>query len=180
MRAEVIVVARAHERRGHAVRWLAVSLLAAVAFGPGVSLARASIVVNTTTDETTSGEGSCSLREAVAAANAPATPSVECPGASIGGTTITLQAGTYHLSLGTELELSGTQTAIAIHGASGNPALTTINADAGAQARALLVDAGVRASLSNLTVTGGLTATGANGGTGGNGGNCGGIFNKAR
>ena len=170
--------------RGPGVRCVALGLFVVVASaGLGAASARASIMVNTTTDETTSPAGVCSLREAIAAANTPGTPSTSCPGASIGATTtILLEAGAYHLTLGTELELSGTATTIAIQGASGSPAQTSIDADGGAQARALMVDAGVHASIADLTVTGGLTAAGrAGGGATGNGGNGvdgGGIYNE--
>jgi CSLREA domain-containing protein len=147
--------------------------------GPAVSLARASIVVNTTADEVAPGGGKCSLREAVAAANAPGAPSANCPGALIGGTTtIELEPRTYDLTLGSELEITTSETAVAIKGTSSDPTQTSIVADTAAHARALMVDAGVHASLSDLTVTGGLTATEAeSGGHAGSGLAGGGIYN---
>jgi CSLREA domain-containing protein len=154
---------------------LAVAAFAVLAFlGPAASLAQASITVTTTTDEMNAVDGKCSLREAVAAANAPGGPSSECPGASIGGTTtIALSAGTYFLTLG-QLHISTSATTVALQGLGRNPAQTSIHADSAAHARALQVDAGAQAALSNLTVTGGLTATTPAGGNGGDGG---GIYN---
>jgi hypothetical protein len=85
-----------------------------------------------------------------------------------------LGAGTYFLTLGTELHISTSATTVALQGLGRNPAQTSIHADGAAHTRALQVDAGVQAALSNLTVTGGLTATTPAGGNGGDGG---GIYN---
>src|SRR5260370_29015437 len=64
------------------------------------AVANAAISVNTTADEVTSGDGTCSLREAVIGANGLSSP--DCPGAASSGgtTTIVLPGGTYHLRLG--------------------------------------------------------------------------------
>lgn len=65
----------------------------------GAAPAGAAIEVETTSDTPGPGDGQCSLREAVAAANSPATPSADCPGAEPGGlTVIQVPAGTYLLT----------------------------------------------------------------------------------
>jgi CSLREA domain-containing protein len=120
--------------------------------------ALAAINVNTTKDETISGDGSCSLREAVLAVDG--SPSPDCPGSSAPAvTTIVLERGTYHLSLGTALilvrpvEIEGT----------GDPSQTVIDGDH--HDRVLQMDSG-QATLANLTITGGRTRDGSAGADG--------------
>ncbi len=116
----------------------------------GVGSASAAITVNTTKDETIAGDGTCSLREAVQAASG--SPSPDCPGrTSSGVTTISLPAGHYRLSLGSELALTGD---MAIVGSKSDPSQTVI--DAALHSRVLLNEG--TASLSRLTITGGRAA----------------------
>lgn len=117
--------------------------------------ASAAITVNTTKDETISGDGTCSLREAVLTVNGSQSPDCAAPN-STGPTTVALAAGTYHLTLGTGLVvLNG----IAIQGP-GDPTKTVIDADH--HDRVLLLD-GAPSSIANLTITGGRTRDGTDG-----------------
>ncbi len=140
--------------------------------------AQAAIVVNTTADETTPGDGACSLREAVEAAAAPNSPSADCPGATPAGSTIVLPAGTYHLAPADELKVA-TGTKVAIEGASEQAAQTVIDGDdseeVGHRGRVLLVGSGAETTLIRVTITGGWTRDGETGtpafeGSGGPGG----------
>jgi CSLREA domain-containing protein len=73
---------------------------ASLLLGVCAPAAQANIVVNTQTDETTHGDGQCSLREALGLVNSPGFPS-DCTGLAASGTTvISLPAGTYHLKPG--------------------------------------------------------------------------------
>ena len=69
-----------------------------LAWVSAASAVAATLKVNTTTDETTSGDQLCSLREAIAAANSPGTAS-DCGTAGSVSNTIVLGAGTYTLSI---------------------------------------------------------------------------------
>ena len=60
----------------------------------------ATLNVTTTNDETTPGDGQCSLREAIAAANAPGAAAGDCGTADPTSNTIVLGAHTYLLSIG--------------------------------------------------------------------------------
>ena len=62
------------------------AVLSAAIAGPASA---SMIVVNTTADEFKSGDGKCSLREAVAAVNSPAAPT-DCNAAAFGANTIAL------------------------------------------------------------------------------------------
>jgi CSLREA domain-containing protein len=68
------------------------------------SLARPdTIVVNSTADNVTAGDGNCTLREAIMNANLPAggdTTGGDCVAGSAGTDTIALPAGTYRLTIG--------------------------------------------------------------------------------
>jgi CSLREA domain-containing protein len=132
----------------------------------GAPAADATIHVNTTRDEMISGDGRCSLREAVSAANTPAA-TTDCPGADSslhGTTTITLPAGVFRLTLGSypyQVELPLERNA-SIQGASAtDPAATRV--DGLGRNRVFHVLANVQASISDLTVTGGRTRDGSDG-----------------
>ena len=117
--------------------------------------AHATITVNTTKDETFSGDGTCSLREA--GPGGRRSPSPDCPGGSAPGvTTIALPAGTYHLSLGIGLILVRP---VEIEGL-GDPAQTVIDGDH--HDRVLQNDSS-QATIANLTITGGRTVDAGNG-----------------
>ena len=154
-----------------------------VRVGVAAAPAYGAISVTTTKDETTTGDGTCSLREAIAAAGAQA--STDCPrGPSSGATVITLPRGIYKLSLGSELEIVGS---VSIQGA--GAALTAI--DAGGHGRVLSAAAGITVAISGVTITGGRAQDGSAGGNGiasagqraggagGSGEPGGGIFNLA-
>jgi CSLREA domain-containing protein len=133
--------------------------------------------VNTTADDATPGNGSCSLREAVVAASAGSN-SADCGPAGSAPITISVPEGTYELSAG-QLAI-GAGANIAIIGANPNgPALTTINA--AHHSRVLEVASGAQVSLSALRLEGGQTLNGTDGfspgQSGGFGGNGGGILN---
>ncbi len=132
----------------------------------GAAGASATITVNTTKDETISGDGSCSLREAIETASG--NPSADCAGASPSGqTTIEVPAGDYRLSLGSEL---AADSQIAIVGGGADASQTVI--DAALHSRVLLT--GGTVTLSRLTITGGRAGAGAAGQPGQGGG---GILN---
>ena len=134
---------------------IVVSAAALLASAPS---AGAAITVNTTKDETFSGDGSCSLREAVLAADG--SPSPDCPGsAATGVTTIALRSGTYHLSLGSGLILVRP---IEIEGV-GGPAKTVIDGD---HHNRVLQNDSNQATIANLTITGGRTADAGDGADG--------------
>jgi CSLREA domain-containing protein len=131
------------------LRWLVVLAGVVVLLSVAVSRARAdvTITVNTTSDDTTSGNGTCSLREAITYANG--TAEADCAaGTATGTTTITLPSGPYVLTNG-ELSITGPTV---INGA--GAASTTI--DAHGASRAFSV-AATTATLSNLAVTGGAS-----------------------
>src|SRR4051794_6040281 len=77
-------------------RWLVAGLVVAAATAGGADAA--TITVSTIADETTPGDGSCSLREAVAAANLGAS-TTDCALSGTGPTTIVLSAHSYPLSI---------------------------------------------------------------------------------
>ena len=154
-----------------AVAFATVFLLAWVS---AAGAAAATLRVNTTTDETTSGDHLCSLREAIAAANSPDTGS-DCGTAGSVSNTIVLGAGTYTLSIAPagaddnatgDLNVTGS-TPITIIGAG---ATASVIDATGLGDRVLSVAAGATVTLERLTITGGHApdgAAGANGTTGG-------------
>src|ERR1700761_1164021 len=99
-------------RGGGGNRWRAatiwvVAVLAACLAVAGPARASATIQVNTTADETTTGNGTCSLHEAVLYADG--TGESDCaPGTATGTTTIDLPAGHFVLDIAGTLELSRT------------------------------------------------------------------------
>jgi CSLREA domain-containing protein len=146
------------------------------------SAAAATITVTTTNDETSAGDGLCSLREAVAAVNSPGTAG-DCGTAATGANTIVLGPGRYALSIAPsgadgndtgDLNVTATQT-LAITGA--GTSATTVDAG-GLGDRVMSVLAGADVTLAHLTLTGGRAPEGApasvssgfNGNPGSNGG----------
>ena len=131
--------------------------------------AAATLDVSTTTDETTSGDHMCSLREAVAAADSPGIGSDRGTADSVSNT-IVLGAGTYRLSIAPaglddnatgDLNVTGT-TPLTIIGA--GTTATVIDAT-GLGDRALSVAAGATVTLEGLSITGGNAPDGTAGAT---------------
>lgn len=139
--------------------------------------AAAAMTVNTTADNATLGNGSCSLREAIAAASA-GSDSADCGPAGSAPIAISVPVGTYGLSAGELVVPAGANLEIIGANASA-PAQTTI--DAGGKSRVLEVASGAQVKLSALEVTGGQTQVGADGSSpgqsGGFGIDGGGILN---
>jgi hypothetical protein len=139
----------------------------------------AAFTVTTTSDATS---GACSLRVAIAAVAAN-TVGGDCTRTS-GDNTITLPAGTYTLTSGTELHIASGPTVTVVGADPSHPEQTVIDA-AGTLAiprRVIEVDSGRGATLQNLEVKGGLSASGVNGASAGQSGtfgaNGGGILNN--
>ena len=125
------------------------------AIDPPVASAAATITVSTPGDETQAGNGTCSLREAIAFANGTAEP--DCaPGTASGSTTINLPSGAYVLT-GGALSLTGDATL------AGAGATTTTITAAGAS-QVFTIGAAAHAAISDVTVTGGNTGTACGGG----------------
>ena len=111
---------------------LASAVLAAFA-GPAATAHAATLTPNTILDDTTPGDGQCSLREAVSATRSVGTPG-DC-GTASGSDTIVLGAATYTLTIGGadnanltgDLDIASNPMAtLAISGA--GPGATTIDA----------------------------------------------------
>ncbi len=162
-------------------------LLAAVlTFGASPAMA-ATITVNVRYDDSTPGDGLCSLRKAIADVDDPGANSGDCAPAAFGANTIVLGSGSYSLftPMGltdSALDVTSTVTDLTIEGA-GEGETTIADYSAG---RVLQVDAGASVTVSDLTLTGGQApdgamgsagATGASGGAGGPGLDGGGILN---
>ena len=139
----------------------------------------AAFTVATTSDATS---GACSLRVAIAAVAAN-TVGGDCTRTS-GDNTITLPAGIYTLTSGTELHIVSGPTVTVVGADPSHPEQTVIDA-AGTLAtprRVIEVDSGRGATLQNLEVKGGLSASGVIGASAGQSGtpgaNGGGILNN--
>ena len=159
---------------------VAVVALAVVGSGAATAAADTTVNVNTTLDETTVGDGTCSLREALLFANGQPGGDDCSPGQQAGTVTIALPLGHYGLTHGV-LIVSRASDQVTIQGAGAGPAGTTI--DAQHTDNALLVDGGVDARIAGVTVTGGQApsrSSGAPGSDGGQGGFGGGISNFGR
>jgi hypothetical protein len=160
------------------------ALVAAAIVATVAAPARADITVNSANDFTAAG--TCTLREALAAAAAPGNASPDCPGAAASGTTtITLAASPL---LSAEIEIPGGVN-VAIAGA--GPGATAIAPNG--SSRAFVIDSGATVSISGVTIAhfrapdggpggSGTSATtrggnGLNGGGGGIGGDGGAILN---
>jgi hypothetical protein len=151
--------------------------------------AAATITVNTTSDDVSTGDGMCSLRKAINDVNAPGSNSGDCAPAAFGANTIALGANTYFLTApaaGTTsaLKILSTVTDLTITGA--GEGATTINASSSG-ARTLQIAPGATVTLSELTLTGGHAPDGtmgspafggSTGGAGAVGANGGGILNQ--
>ena len=175
----------------------AVTAICAVATLGAASASAAALTVTTTTDELSPNDGTCSLREAIAAANAPGTAG-DCGTASgSGGNTIVLAAAHYPLSFHPTGGDDNTTGDLNVGGASGltisgaGPTATVIDAT-GLGDRVLSIGNTATVALIGLTVTGGHASDGSpgsagsaatgtsNGGAGGQGfpgEDGGGIFN---
>ncbi len=175
--------------RGRAIRTIcsraAPCALAVFALAPAVAHA-STIVVTTTSDDATSGDGQCSLRKAIASVDTPGSPSPDCAAPSAVGNTIMLGPGAYTLSIKPsgsddnstgDLNIAPTVTGLTIEGSPAGP--TTVDAT-GLGDRILSIASGASVTLTGLTLTGGrapagLADTNADGGAGGNGANGGAI-----
>jgi CSLREA domain-containing protein len=169
----------------------------AVAGGLPAGAHAATLMVTTTSDELIDGDGTCSLREAVAAVDAPGAAG-DCGVAAFGANTISLGAERYVLTIpragaddnatdttNGDLAVVSSVTDLTILGA--GTTATTIDAS-GLNDRVLDVAAGATATLTSLTVTGGHAADGScgiggtnaspGGGTGAPGADGGGIRNQ--
>ena len=175
-------------------RWICGIGLAFLAFWPTATRA-ATLVVNTTSDNDTPGNGLCSLRKAIASVDAPGSPSPDCATPSATDNTIMLGvtgasgSTVYRLTIQPsgidddstgDLNIAGTVTNLTIEGA--GAASTTIDAS-GLGDRALNIAAGASVSISGLTISGGHAPSGApdgnaDGATGAAGASGGGIFNR--
>ena len=124
--------------------------------GPGGSAQAATIVVNGTADMI-ADDGQCTLREAIIAANNDAASGAsggECAAGS-GDDTITLPAGTYTLTLGSELIINTTMT---VTGAGAEGTIIQASSTPGvANSRVFTVTSG-NASISHVTVRHGNAA----------------------
>jgi hypothetical protein len=137
------------------------SLLAATALavapaatGAPPAAAAATVRVNTTLDETQTGNGTCSLRDATLYASGTAEP--DCaPAPASGTTTIIVPAGVYALT-GGALSLTGDA---AIVGAGAGT--TTINA--GGMSQVLGIAGAAHVSITGVTVTGGQSGAACTG-----------------
>ncbi|HEX3978677.1 MAG TPA: fibronectin type III domain-containing protein [Solirubrobacteraceae bacterium] len=113
--------------------------------------ADSTVTVSTTTDETTTGNGTCSLREAILYANG--TAETDCGPAPTGITTIVLPGGHYVLSTATGFKtLSLTGNAI-IEGAGAGTTLI----DGGSAVQVLSVGSTSQSTISGVTITGGVS-----------------------
>jgi CSLREA domain-containing protein len=152
--------------------------------------AAAILTVTTTSDETNSGDATCSLREAIAAVNSPGTAN-NCGTADATSNFIQLLPGnTYVLSIARsgaddnstgDLNVTGTD-AVTIIG--GGPTSTTIAGAPSLNDRLLSVDSSSTVGVAAVTLAGGRAPAGAAGlgvacplGNGGNGSNGGAISN---
>lgn len=152
-----------------AAAWVAMLGFAAVA---------PAMTVDTTADDATQGNGSCSLREAIVAA-AAGSNSADCGPAGSAPITVAVPEGTYELTQG-QLTI-GAGANVVVQGANPNaPAFTTI--DAHSKSRVFEVAAGAQLALKALRITGGQTSVGADGispgQSGGPGADGGGVLNK--
>jgi hypothetical protein len=149
------------------------------------SAAAATLTVNNPNDEVTAADGSCSLREAIAAVDTPGV-ATDCGTADTSANTIVLGPTSYGLSIHPvspdndntgDLNVAGTAT-LTITGSGASA--TTIDGS-GAADRVLSIATGAIVTLQDLTITGGHAPDGAtatiqgNNGTGGASG--GGIDN---
>ena len=141
--------------------------LVVLAGGAGTAAADTTVTVNATFDETTVGDGSCSLREAILFADALPGGEDCGQGQPSGTVTIVLPAGHYGLTHGV-LRLARVGRQVTIEGAGAGPTGTTI--DAQHTDNVLLVDSQAEAQISGMTITGGQAPPGGDGAPGSDGG----------
>jgi len=142
-----------------AVIAVAVALLAFAS-----SASAATITVTTTSDEVLSGDGLCSLREAIQAVNAPPGDG-DCGNSFTAHETIRLGPRDYTLTMrygGGALRLVSTKRTVKIAGA--GQSVTTVDAT-GLHDRALVIGSGANVTLTGLTVSGGRAPNGMPGTT---------------
>ncbi len=163
------------------VRVAACAVMTAAAIAAPAASA-ATLTVNSNFDNTTSGDGQCSLREAILAVDSPGSAGGDCAPAAFGANTIVLKSGRYFLGNGgapqTPLQIASTVTSLTIQGA--GESHTTIDAS-GLGNRVFEVSPGAGVTIRDLEITGGHApdgAAGPAGGAGGNGQNGGGILNQ--
>lgn len=141
------------------------ALLALVALGLwSARVAQASTISVTTAADAVAGDGKCSLREAIQAANLDAAVDA-CP-AGDGADVISLPAGAYHLTIGGIDENSAATGDLDITGEltiTGELSSTT-TVDGSALDRVFDVVGAARVTLANLTIQGGAPPAGREGG----------------
>src|SRR5579872_4541308 len=122
------------------------------------------LIVNTISDETVSGDGFCSLREAINNSNSPGTDTTGGDCAIGTGTDVITFSVSGTITLGSTLPAIANTTTIDGTG-------QTITVDGASSYQVLLVNSGASLNLQNLTVADGFVAGGGHGG---------GIFNRDR
>jgi CSLREA domain-containing protein len=167
------------------VRVVTLTVTVLIAAGAGQAAA-ATLTVTTFDDNSGTGDGRCSLREAIAAVDSPGTAGTDCKPAAFGANTIVIPAGTGNLTghfdpttqhMG-ELVVVPTVTNLTIVGA--GETKTTIAANQNLGDRLLEISPGATVTIKGLTLTNGQAAGGgfaAGGNPGGDGANGGAILN---
>lgn len=139
---------------------LAFCLLWLLNFSPQPASA-ASLTVNTLADNTTNGDGFCTLREALLVANNAATN--DCGLASPADDTITFNGtGTIHLTATLPTLIAGAGT-VTLDGGDDIVLSGDTNNDATGDVRVLIIDTGANVTLQNLTIQYGFSDTLING-----------------
>jgi CSLREA domain-containing protein len=151
------------------VRW--VVTIATICGAAGGAVAHAATITVNSEADVIANDGSCTLREAIVAANTDAASGAsagECPAGS-GADTIALPAGYYKLSIagtGEDASLTGDLDITADATINGAGAATT-TIDANKIDRVIDTAASTTVSIAGVTVTGGAEPAGANGSGGG-------------
>jgi CSLREA domain-containing protein len=120
------------------------------------------ITVNTTLDENTPGDGTCSLREAIQAFNLQSAYHECQPAAS--ETLIRLPAGTYNLSLGQLTVNPAVNAVLTIQGAGSSASILNANSNHRVLAFSPAAGVALRGILQGISLRGGLPAGGSFGG----------------
>jgi hypothetical protein len=129
--------------------------------GGATTASAATLSVNTTFDTTSTGNGQCSLRDAIMAVDSPPGVTGDCAAAAFETNTIVLPAGTYGLHPG-ELDISPEVTGLTIVGAGEDKTAVT---GSGAS-RVLQIGFGATVTLRDLAISGGRAGDGASGAPG--------------
>jgi len=156
------------------VRIVTLTVTVLIVAGVGQAAA-ATLTVTTFDDNSGTGDGRCSLREAIAAVDSPGTAGTDCKPAAFGANTIVIPKGTGNLASyfdpvthrGGALVIAPTVINLTIEGA--GETKTTIAASPMLFDRLLRISPGATVTVKDLRLTGGNAVVG-NGGTGGNGG----------